>query len=84
MNKLLYGFFYLTLLLVFAGLLWGGVSVAVSLMLVGPVTVASFTALAFLYLLIAVIFEKSPQERPLRQSVRETWPANPTLPQYNG
>lgn len=84
MDKLLYSLFFLTLFLVFAGLLSSGVSIAVSLMLVGPVTVASFTALAFLYLLFAVIFEKTPQERSTKPDVRQTWPAKPTLQPNNG
>lgn len=84
MDKLLYSFFFLTLILVFAGLLSSGVSLGVSLMLVGPVTVASFTALAFLYLLFAVIFEKSPKGRATKPDVRNAWPAKPTLQPNSG
>lgn len=83
MDKALYGLFILTLGTSLFGLLAKGVSLTVSLVLFGPVAVAIFTAGAFLYLLIAVIFEKSPKPAETMQVERDDWWAEPALQHSN-
>ena len=75
MDKALYALFFLTLPAVFFGLLANGVSLAVSLMLFGPVAVAVFTAIAFVLLLVAVVIEKAPRGHTPDNAGRAPWAA---------
>lgn len=77
MDKTLYALFFLTLPAAFVGLLAKGVSLAVSLMLFGPVAIAVFTAIAFVILLVAVVFEKAPREDTPGYAGRAPWAAQP-------
>ncbi len=58
MTNALNALFLLTLMAVFGGLIANGTSLAVSLMLAGPVTVIAFLAISFVYFSIVVIFGK--------------------------
>nr|WP_156780798.1 hypothetical protein [Hyphomonas sp. Mor2] len=79
MNKALYLLFFLTLIASFFGLLFSGVSIGVSLMLVGPLTTALFTAGAFIFLLFAVVFEKEGTKPHPVRSADNHWIAEPKL-----
>lgn len=83
MEKALYGLFVLTLGATLYGLTASGVSLAVSLMLFGPIAVAVFTAGAFVYLLVAVIFERSPKPDLGRRDEHENWLSGPALQHSN-
>lgn len=83
MDKALNGLFILTLSASLVGLLAKGVSLTMSLILFGPVAVAIFTAAAFLYLLVAVIFEPSPKPADTAMAEREDWWAEPALQHSN-
>lgn len=83
MEKALYGLFVLTLGATLYGLTASGVSLAVSLMLFGPIAVAVFTAGAFVYLLVAVIFERSPNQDIGPREKPENWLSGPALQHSN-
>ena len=83
MDKALYGLFVLTLGASLLGLWANGFSLAISLMLFGPVAVSIFTAGAFLYLLGAVIFEKSPTRSTAPQDGHGNWWTKPAFQHSN-
>ncbi|MCR9079874.1 MAG: hypothetical protein NXH78_12335 [Hyphomonadaceae bacterium] len=83
MDKTLYALFFLTMPAAFFGLLANGVSLAVSLMLFGPVAVAVFTASAFVVLLGAVVLEKTPGDQGQPRVQSDTWLTKPKLQHSN-
>ena len=83
MEKALYSLFVLTMGASFAGLMASGFSLVTSLMLFGPIAIAVFTALAFIYLLAAVMFEKSDADIVPAQDYDEKWLTSPALQHSN-
>ncbi|MBR9836015.1 MAG: hypothetical protein GYB42_12715 [Alphaproteobacteria bacterium] len=72
MEKTLNGLFVLCFVGSFLGLVTSGASLAMTFLLVAPVTIATFAALAFVGFLVAVILEK-PKEQVDAAHVHEAW-----------
>lgn len=83
MDKTLYALFFLTMPAAFFGLLVNGVSLAMSLMLFGPVAMAVFTAFAFVVLLGAVVLEKTPVDQGRPHVQNANWLTKPKLQHSN-
>jgi hypothetical protein len=81
MKNTLNGLFLITLIGVFGGLIWNGATLAVSLMLAGPVTISVFLAFSFLYFAIVVTFEKPKRTAVYNDRSAALWRSDALVPQ---